>query len=160
MRIILILTSILFISFNLHPQKKYTKELLNLEVQEKIKKQVLILKKEKANYNHYIIQVENQATKDYMKCKWESFLSKEKMRSFITILSQINTSKETKYKDHDFMVKKDQKKIHIVFEETKCTFNHKTHYFQKSCNRNLSFKLTQEQIRVLIKTIKNDIDFI
>ena len=45
--------------------------------------------------------------------------------------------------------------MRIQFVNSKCLQQHKTHYFQESCNRTLSFVLTNDQKHKLITEMKN-----
>ena len=56
-----------------------------------------------------------------------------------------------------FTLKAKNNRVRVYFNNTKCTSEHKTHYFQKSCNRELSFIVQQNQIEELTKTLIKDL---
>ena len=57
-----------------------------------------------------------------------------------------------------FVLRYKTNKLMIKFNKTKCTSEHKTHYFQKSCNRSLNFVLHKNQIIEVVNILQNNLE--
>ena len=152
-----ILIPIFFLcSFVLSGQGILTKDIITFNTVEKNEKTILVSKQTTSNNISYILKAENKTSKEFNKCKWVSSLTMEKLRYF-TI--QLETIKQGEIIETNFVTLKAKKnRVYIHFNDTKCTSEHKTHYFQKSCNRELAFIVQQDQIQELTKILTKDIE--
>ena len=152
-----ILIPILFLcSFVLSAQETFTKDIIAFNTIEKNKKTILFSKQTINNSINYVLSAKNKTSKDFNKCKWASRLTKKELEYFAVTLLKIK--QEETIENHFITLKFKNEKIHIYFKNTKCTSKHKTHYFQKSCNRELSFIVQQNQIKELAQTLIKDIE--
>jgi len=152
-----ILIPILFLcSFILSAQETLTKDIIALNTVEKNEKTILFSKQTTSNNINYVLNAKNKTSKDFNKCKWVSYLTKKELEYFAVTLAKIKQGEtiETNF----FTLKSKNNRVYIHFHDTKCTSEHKTHYFQKSCNRELSFIVQQNQIKELTRTLTKDIE--
>ena len=152
-----ILIPILFLcSFVLSAQETLTKDIIAFNTIEKNKKTILLSKQTTSNDINYVLNAKNKTSKDFNKCKWVSSLTREKLKYFTIQLEKIKQGEtiETNF----VTLKAKNNRVYIHFHDTKCTSEHKTHYFQKSCNRELSFVVQQNQIKELTQTLTKDIE--
>jgi len=152
-----ILISILFLcSFILSAQETVTRDLITFNTIEKNKKIILFSKQTTSNNIHYVLNAQNKTSKDFNKCKWVSYLTKKELEYFAVTLAKIKQGEiiETNF----FTLKSKNNRVRVYFNNTKCTSEHKTHYFQKSCNRELSFIVQQNQIKELTRTLTKDVE--
>ena len=151
------LIPILFLcSFLLSAQEILTKDIIAFNTIEKNEKTILFSKQTTSNIINYVLNAENKTSKDFNKCKWVSRLTKKELEYFAVTLLKIN-ERET-IETNFITLKFKNEKIHVYFKNTKCTSEHKTHYFQQSCNRELSFIVEKTQIEELTKTLIKDIE--
>ena len=137
-------------------QETLTKNIITFSTIEKNEKTILLSKQTTSNSINYVLSAKNKTSKDFNKCKWVSRLTKKELEYFAVTLLKI---KERETIETNFITLKfKNEKIHVYFKNTKCTSEHKTHYFQKSCNRELSFIVLQNQIKKLVKTLKEDFE--
>ena len=110
---------------------------MNLKLSKEIKN--IVIFKEHKTEPVYIFSANNGKSKEFRSCKWEVKCTNHFMSNFINELSAINVdySDEIKNKNYSIFVKR--KKIRVQFANSKCIQDHKTHYFQESCNRKFSF---------------------
>ena len=136
-----------------------TKNIITFNTIEKNEKTILFSKKTTINNINYIVEAVNETSKDFNKCKWVSSLSSEKLKYFTIQLEKIKQGE--KIETNFFTLKAKNGRVYVYFNDTKCTSEHKTHYFQKSCNRELSFIVQQNQIKelttALIKDVQQDL---
>ena len=163
MKTILFSLSILISTTLFSQNKKITEKIINFKTIEQNKKNVVFSKisselnqsgvfsKITSEVNiSFAITANNGNSKDYTSCEWNSFLSYNAMVSFIEQLSVIDIKKEKVVEYNNFVLKVKRNKIRIQFVNSKCIQQHKTHYFQESCNRTFSFILTNDQKQQLI----------
>jgi len=155
MRKILILSLLLY-SFVLIAQETLTKDVIAFNTIEKNEKTILISKKTTSNNINYVVSAKNKTSKDFNKCKWVSLLTKKELEYFALTLTKIKQGETIETNFVTFKFK--NKKIYVYFKNTKCTSEHKTHYFQKSCNRELSFIIQKHQIKGLATALRKDIE--
>ena len=150
-----ILTPILLLcSFILSAQETLTKDIIAFNTIEKNEKTILFSKQTINNSINYVLSAKNKTSKDFNKCKWVSLLTKKELESFSVTLEKIKQGEtiETNF----VTLKAKNNRVSVHFNHTKCTSEHKTHYFQKSCNRELSFIVQQNQIKELTETLIKD----
>ena len=152
----ILLPILLLCSFVLSAQETLTKDIIAFNTIDKNEKTILFSKQTTSNSINYVLSAENKTSKDFNKCKWVSYLTKKELESFSVKLANIKQGEtiETNF----VTLKAKNNRIRVYFYNTKCTSEHKTHYFQKSCNRELSFIVQQNQIEELTKTLINDIE--
>tara|TARA_B110000003_G_C16575496_1_gene505978 strand:+ start:780 stop:1268 length:489 start_codon:yes stop_codon:yes gene_type:complete len=143
-------------SISLSAQYTVTKDIYSFKTKEKNKKTITISKQTKKNNLDYILSVFNKSSPDYSKCKWVTTLSPKKLNDFITMLSEIKLG--LTLQTDLFAIKQKNERVHVVFNDTKCTKEHKTHYFQKTCNRKLSFVINKNQINELNLAVNKEDD--
>ena len=151
------LIPILFLcSFVLSAQETLTKDIIAFNTMEKNEKTILFSKQTTSNSINYILSAENKTSKDFNKCKWVSLLTKKELESFSLTLANIKQGEtiETNF----VTLKAKNNRVRVYFNNTKCTSEHKTHYFQKSCKRELSFIVQQNQIKELTRTLTKDVE--
>ena len=150
MKTILFSLSILVSTTLFSQNKKITEKVINFKTIEQNRKSVVFSKITSELNISFVITADNGNTKDYTSCEWKSFLSYNAMASFIEQLSVIDIKKEKVIEYNNFVLKAKRNKIRIQFINSKCIQQHKTHYFQESCNRIFSFILTTDQKQQLI----------
>ena len=155
MKKILILTFLLC-SFVLSAQETLIKDIIAFNTIEKNEKTILFSKQTTSNSINYVLSAKNKTSKDFNKCKWVSRLTKKELKYLAVMLGKIKQGEtiETNF----VTLKSKSNRVRVYFRNTKCTSEHKTHYFQKSCNRELSFVVQQNQIKELAKTLTQDIE--
>jgi len=135
-------------------QETLNKDIITFNTIEKNEKTILFSKQTTSNSINYVLNVKNKTSKDFNKCTWVSRLTKKELEYFAVTLLKIN-ERET-IETNFITLKFKNEKIHVYFKNTKCTSEHKTHYFQKSCNRELSFIVQQNQIKELATALTKD----
>jgi hypothetical protein len=126
--------------------QKVTKELMKIQSSEKNSKTITFFKQSTKSQNNFILKAKNESSSEYTNCKWEVQLGDNKMRQLNEALSQVNFDEKNNISFKDFSVKVKKDRVKIVFYNSSCSSEHNTHYFQKSCNRELSFMLLPSQI--------------
>ena len=150
-----ILLPILFLySFVFSAQEILTKDIIAFNTIEKNKKTILFSKQTSSNSINYVLSAENKTSKDFNKCKWVSYLTKKELESFSVMLANIKQGETIE--TNSVTLKAKNNRVRVYFYNTKCTSEHKTHYFQKSCNRELSFIVQQNQIKELATALIKD----
>ena len=151
------LIPILFLcSSVLSAQAILTKDIITFNTIEKNEKTILFSKQTTSNNISYIVRAENKTSKDFNKCKWASSLTSKKLKYFAMQIEEIKQGETME--TNLFTLKAKNNRVRVYFKNTKCTSEHKTHYFQKSCNRALSFIVQQDQIEELTKALIKDIE--
>ena len=144
-------TFLLFSIFSLTIFSQNTNEpIISFNTIERNKKNVTFFKMISGSNSSFLITANNGYNKDYSKCKWESFFSNKLMASFINELYIINKEELNKISSNNFIFKNKKDKTRIELVNSRCSQQHKSHYFQESCNRKLSFVLTDLQKEELI----------
>lgn len=154
MKIILLLITF-FSSILLHSQSVIIKNILSINTFERNVKEVLFQKKTSDSNSNFVLKAENRSSKDFTKCKWISLLSKEQLIDFLSMLE--NSESGSSLDSPLFTVVYKKKKIKIQIKSTKCTAEHKTHYFQKTCNRELSFVILDSQISKIVSELRKEL---
>ncbi|MEC9208824.1 MAG: hypothetical protein VX762_00165 [Bacteroidota bacterium] len=145
-----ILSSIL-----LFPQELIKKYIISINTYEKNAKTILFEKQILDNSISFVLKAENKSSKDFAKCKWITSLSKEELMYFIDALEALEVGSSLESSLFNFVYKKN--KIKIQIKDTKCTSEHKMYYFQKSCNRMLSFVILPNEVPNMLSTLKQTI---
>ena len=155
-----ILTLLILCSFVLGAQNFEKENLVSFNTVEKNNKEVIISAISEKENKYFLLSAQNQSNKEYRKCYWELSLTKNRLQRFINELDAVeHTLVDNKDINSSFFKIDNVKKgIKVQFLNTRCSYDHKTHYFQKSCNRQLTFIVTEEQKSTLINQIYNNID--
>lgn len=152
----ILFTLSIFISTSLFAQNENISEkIIDFNTIERNKKNVVFSEINSELNNSFLISANNGKSKEYSRCKWESVLTYNAMTSFIEQLSIIDIKKEKVVEFNNFTLKVKRNKVRIQFVNSKCLQQHKTHYFQESCNRAFSFVLTNNQKEQLIDEMEN-----
>lgn len=147
----LFLPFLILASFLAQSQTIITEDIVSITTKEKNSKTILFSKKINNSITSFVVEAENQTSNDYSQCKWVSNISDWQLRNFIDQLVALDLGSSFECSLFHIVNKKD--KIRVKLMDTKCTSEHKTHYFQKSCNRTLQFLLFPEQISLLQRSI-------
>ena len=150
MKTILFSLSILVSTTLFSQNKKITEEIINFKTMDNNKKNIVFSKITSELNISFVITANNGNSKDYTNCEWKSFLSLNEMVSFVEQLSVVDIKKEKVIEYNNFVIKVKRHKVRIQFINSQCIQQHKTHYFQESCKRTLSFILTNDQKEELI----------
>ena len=147
----ILFTLSIFISTALFSQNENISEkIIDFKTIERNKKNVVFSEITSELNSSFVISANNGDSKEYSRCEWESILTYNAMTSFIEQLSLIDIKKEKIIEYNNFILKVKRNKVRIQFVNSKCLQQHKTHYFQESCNRIFSFVLTNDQKQQLI----------
>ena len=152
----LIPTLFFLFSFSLSAQETTIRDIIAFKTIEKNQKTIIFSKRITSHNINYVLNAKNKASKDYNKCKWISYLTKKELVDFTELLAKIKQGEAIE--KSFFTLKAKNNKVYIYLNDTKCTSEHKTHYFQKSCNRELSFIVQQNQIKELSDTLSKEIE--
>jgi hypothetical protein len=98
----------------------------------------------------------NESSKDFTKCKWITSLTHSELSLFVNKLDLLE--KGVDFDCSSFRINYRKNKVVINIHDTKCTSEHKTFYFQESCNRKLTFSLRGDQISILIKDLRKSLE--
>ena len=150
MKTILFFLSILISTSLFSQNKKIPEKIIDFKTIERNKKNVVFSEITSGVNSSFVITANNGNSKDYSRCEWKSILTYNAMKSFIEQLSIIDIKKEKVIEKNNLVLKVKRNKIRIKFVNSKCLQQHKTHYFQESCNRTFSFVLTNDQKQQLI----------
>ena len=145
---------LLLLSFALSAQETLTKDIIVFNTIEKNKKTITFSKQTTSNNINYVLNAKNKTSKDFNKCQWASSLTQKELYYFAITLAKIKQGEEIK--TNFCTLRSKNNRIYIRFNDTKCTSEHKTHYFQKSCNRELSFIVQQNQTEELTKALTKE----
>ncbi len=105
----------------------------------------------------FLITAFNKSSNDFTKCSWEVKLSIDCLKELHQTLSEINFDDNSQITYKDFSVKVKKGRVRVFFLNSSCLNEHSTAYFQKSCNRELSFVINPQQINSFIKMFDNKI---
>jgi len=142
-------------SIVLFAQGIITKEIISIDTYEKNVKTILFEKQISGNSISFVLKAENRSSKDFAKCKWITSFSQEEIIFFLDALEDLEVSSSLETPLFNFIYKKNRVKINI--KDTKCTSEHKMFYFQKSCNRALSFIIPSNEMPEIISNLKQSI---
>ena len=128
-----------------------TKEFFQIQTADKNAKTIIFQKHSIDLNESFLITAFNKSSNDFTKCSWEVKLSIDCLKELYQALSEINfdVNSQIIYKNISVKVKKG--KVRISFLNSSCLNEHSISYFQKSCNRELSFPINPEQINSFIQ---------
>ena len=94
---------------------------------------------------------------DQIYCKWKSELQKEHFLKLTNELSyfvdECNSKLEFNFKNNEYSIICKKNKIKLIFHSSVCERGQKIGLFQRQCSRTLSFVLTKENLKDILKAI-------
>ncbi len=134
-----------------------TKEFFQIQTADKNAKTIIFQKQSIDLNESFLITAFNKSSNDFTKCSWEVKLSIDCLKELHQTLSEINFDDNSQITYKDFSVKVKKGRVRVFFLNSSCLNEHSTAYFQKSCNRELSFVINPQQINSFIKMFDNKI---
>jgi predicted O-linked N-acetylglucosamine transferase (SPINDLY family) len=154
MKPILLILSI-FSSFSIFGQI-VTKEFFKIQTADKNAK-TIIFQKQSIDFNEsFLIIAFNKSSNDFTKCSWEVELSVDCLKELHQALSEINFDYNSQVIYKNISVKVKKGRVRISFLNSSCLNEHSISYFQKSCNRELSFPIKPEQINSFVQVYDDE----
>jgi len=151
----ILFTLSIFISTALFAQSNIMDEhLVSFQTIEKNKKTIVFSKLNSKINNSFVINAKNNSTKDYTSCEWKSLMTYKTMTTFIQQLAILDITSNQLIENKNFSIKIKKNKMRIKFINTRCSQGHKTHYFQQSCNRMLTFVITEKQKEKIVSKMQ------
>ena len=99
----------------------------------------------------FLITAFNKSSNDFTKCSWEVKLSIDCLKELYQGLTEINFDDNSQVIYKNISVKVKKGKVRVSFLNSRCLNEHSISYFQKSCNRELSFPIKAEQINSFVQ---------
>ena len=155
MKPILLILSI-FSSFSIFGQI-VTKEFFQFQTADKNAKTIIFQKQSIDLNESFLITAFNKSSNDFTKCSWEVELSVDCLKELHQALSEINFDVNSQIIYKNISVKVKKRRVRVSFLNSSCLNEHSISYFQKSCNRELSFPIKPEQINSFVQVYDNTI---
>ena len=152
----LLLPLALFITISVFTQGVTTSTITSINSLERNSKIIFFFKQGNNNNTSFLLKAMNESSKDFTKCKWTTSLTHSELSLFVNKLDLLEEGED--FDCSSFRINSRKKKVVINIHDTKCTSEHKTFYFQESCNRKLTFSLRVDQISILIKDLRKSLD--
>lgn len=146
----------LFITISVFSQGVRTSRITSINTLERNSKTILFFKQGNNNNTSFLLKAMNKSSKDFTKCKWITSLTHSELSLFVNKLDLLEEGVD--FDCSSFRINYRKKKVVINIHDTKCTSEHKTFYFQESCNRKLTFSLRVDQISILIKDLRKSLE--
>jgi len=153
MKPLLLILSILS-SFSIFGQI-VTKEFFQIQTSEKNAKTIIFHKQSIDLNESFFIAALNKSSNDFTKCSWEVKLSIDCFKELYLALSEINFDDNSQVIYKNLSVKVKKGKVRVSFSNSSCLNEHSISYFQKSCNRELSFPINSEQINSFVQVFND-----
>ena len=144
MKSILLIISIFF-SISIFGQI-VTKDFFQIQTAEKNAKTIIFQKQSIDLNESFLIIAFNKSSNDFTSCSWKVKLSVDCLKELYYALSEINFNDNSKIIFKNLSVKVKKGVVRISFLNSSCLNEHSISYFQKSCNRELSFPINVDQI--------------
>lgn len=152
----LLLPLALFITISVLSQGVTTSKITSINTLERNSKTIFFFKKANSNNTSFLLKAINESSKDFTKCKWITSLTHSELSLFVNKLDLLENGVD--FDCSSFRINYRKNKVVINIHDTKCTSEHKTFYFQESCNRKLTFSLRADQISILIKDLQKSLE--
>jgi hypothetical protein len=152
----LLLPLALFITISVFSQGVTTSRITSINTLERNSKTILFFKQGNNKNTSFLLKAMNKSSKDFTKCKWITSLTHSELSLFVNKLDLLEEGVD--FDCSSFRINYRKKKVVINIHDTKCTSEHKTFYFQESCNRKLTFSLKVDQISILIKDLRKSLE--
>ena len=81
-------------------------------------------------------------------------MSQDQLIYFVDVLENLEVGSSVESRLFNFVYKKNKIKIYI--NDSRCTSEHKTYYFQESCKRRLSFVILEDEKSEITSALKRD----
>ena len=154
MKPILLILSI-FSSFSIFCQI-VTKEFFQIQTSERNAKTIIFHKQSIDLNESFLITALNKSSNDFTSCSWEVKLSIDCLKELYQALSEINFDDNSQIIYKNLSVKVKRGRVRITFFNSSCLNDHSISYFQKSCNRELSFAIKADQINSFVQVFDNE----
>ena len=148
MKPILLILSI-FSSFSIFGQT-VTKEFFQIQTSDRNAKKIIFHKQSIDLNESFLITALNKSSNDFTSCSWKVKLSVDCLKELYYALSEINFNDNSKIIFKNLSVKVKKGVVRISFLNSSCLNEHSISYFQKSCNKELSFSINPEQINSFV----------
>jgi len=152
----LLLPLALFITISVLSQGITTSKITSINTLERNSKKIFFFKQVNNNNTSFLLKAMNESSKDFTKCKWITSLTHSELSLFVNKLDLLENGVD--FDCSSFRINYRKNKVVINIHDTKCTSEHKTFYFQESCNRKLTFSLRADQISILIKDLQKSLE--
>ena len=152
----LLLPLALLITISVLPQGIKTSKITSINTLERNSKKIFFFKQANNNNTSFLLKAMNESSKDFTKCKWITSLTHSELSLFVNKLDLLENGVD--FDCSSFRINYRKNKVVINLHDTKCTSEHKTFYFQESCNRKLTFSLRADQISILIKDLQKSLE--
>jgi hypothetical protein len=152
----LLLPLALFITISVLSQAITTSKITCINTLERNSKTIFFLKLASSSNISFLLKAMNESSKDFTKCKWITSLTHSELSLFVNKLDLLENGED--FDCSAFRINYRKNKVVINIHDTKCTSEHKTFYFQESCNRKLTFSLRADQISILIKDLQKSLE--
>ena len=147
----LLLSLTLILTVSAFSQSVITRKIFAFETLERNSKTIQISKQTQDEGFSYILIAENETSKDYVSCIWKTEISINELALFAKMLKELSVGDS--YESNLFDLDCNKNKVKVKFKKTKCISDHKTFYFQESCNRSLNFVIYEKQIEEIVKEL-------
>ena len=132
-----------------------TKELFQIETSEKNAKTIIFHKQSDDLNEIFLITASNMSSSDFKSCTWKVKLSIDCLKELYNELSDLNFDNNSQIIYKNLSVKVKRGKVRVSFFNSSCLNEHSISYFQKSCNRELSFPINSEQINSFVQVFND-----
>ena len=131
--------------------QKVIEEFLQIQTADKNAKTIIFHKQSIDLHESFLITAFNKSSNDFTKCSWEVELSIDCLKEMHLALSEINFDDNSQIIYKNLSVKVKKGRVRVSFLKSSCLNEHSISYFQKSCNRELSFFITPSQINSFVQ---------
>ena len=152
----LLLPLALFITISVLSQGITTSKITSINTLERNSKKIFFFKQANNNNTSFLLKAMNESSKDFTKCKCITSLTHSELSLFVNKLDLLENGVD--FDCSSFRINYRKNKVVINIHDTKCTSEHKSFYFQESCNRKLTFSLRAVQISILIKDLQKPLE--
>ena len=128
-----------------------TKEFFQIQTADKNAKTIIFQKHSIDLNESFLITAFNKSSNDFTKCSWEVKLSIDCLKELYQALTEINFDDNSQVIYKNISVKVQKGRVRVSFLNSSCLNEHSISYFQKSCNRELSFPIKAEQINSFVQ---------
>ena len=140
----------IFFSFSIFGQT-VTKEFFQIKTSEKNAKTIIFHKKSQDLNEIFLITASNVSSTDFTKCSWKVKLTIDDLKELYQGLSELNFATNSQIDYNNLSINVKRGKVRVSLFNSRCINEHSISYFQKSCNRKLSFSINTEQINSFVK---------
>ena len=128
-----------------------TEELFQIQTSEKNAKKIIFHKQSDHLNEMFLITASNMSSNDFKSCTWKVKLSIDCLKELCEELSDLNFDNNSQIIYKNLSVNVNRGKVRLSFFNSRCLNEHSISYFQKSCNRELSFSISQQQINSFVQ---------